>query len=176
MKILEFPELIQNCEYDCGAKALQAVLAYYGIDVEESVVLRAVGTTKKSGTPIKGIENTLKNYGLKYKSGSMNLKDIKCFIDKKIPVILLVQAWTEKRHVDWEKDWNDGHFVVAIGYDKKRVYFEDPFSFERTFLSYDELNDRWHGVDDKGVREVRHGIAVFGRKPLFSLKRKVHMS
>ena len=33
MKILDFPSLIQTYKHDCGAKVLQAVFAYYGIDL-----------------------------------------------------------------------------------------------------------------------------------------------
>jgi len=40
MKILDFPELRQTFNYDCGAKALQSVLAYYGIDIREEEIIK----------------------------------------------------------------------------------------------------------------------------------------
>ncbi len=42
------------------------------------------------------------------------------------PVILLMQAWSDPI-VDYTNDFDDGHFVVAIGYDLNYIYFEDPW-------------------------------------------------
>ncbi len=50
MKILDFPELVQTYDYDCGAKALQAVLAYYGIEKHEDVLMIAAKTNKEHGS------------------------------------------------------------------------------------------------------------------------------
>lgn len=174
MKILEFPMSIQTYDYDCGAKALQAVLAYYGICVKENVVLRLAGTKEKCGTPISGIRRTAKKYGLGCSCGEMAISEIKELINKKTPVIILVQAWTGNKQVDWKKTWKDGHFVIVIGYDKNKIYFEDPFVFRRTFLTYKELKERWHGVI-KGKKRHSFGIVISGKKPKFDLNKKRHM-
>ncbi len=42
------------------------------------------------------------------------------------PVILLMQAWSDPI-VDYTNNFDDGHFVVAIGYDLNYIYFEDPW-------------------------------------------------
>ena len=42
------------------------------------------------------------------------------------PVILLMQAWSDPI-VDYTNDFDDGHYVVAIGYDLNYIYFEDPW-------------------------------------------------
>ncbi|MBU2236000.1 C39 family peptidase, partial [Patescibacteria group bacterium] len=102
--------------------------------------------------------------------------DIKKFINKKIPVILLVQAWTNIKNVNWEKDWIDGHYVVAIGYDKNKIYFEDPSSISRTHLTYNELIKRWHDTDCDGKKYVNYGIAVYGKKPVYDLSKSKHMN
>lgn len=86
-----------------------------------------------------------------------------------------MQAWTEKENINWEKDWIDGHYVVAIGFTKDKILFEDPSSFERTFLKYDELNERWHDVGTDGKKYVHHGIAIYGKKPQFNRDEVVHM-
>jgi ABC-type bacteriocin/lantibiotic exporter with double-glycine peptidase domain len=174
MKILPFPELRQAYTYDCGAIVAEAILEYYGLDVREGIILKIAKTTR-AGTPPRKIIKIFEKYGLKCKAGEFAIKELKKFIDKKIPVILLVQAWTFNKKVNWEKDWKDGHYVVAIGYDKKKIYFEDPVSLMRTYLNYNELDKRWHDTDAKGKKYIHYGIAVFGKRPKFNPKKKIHM-
>ncbi|MFA6161522.1 MAG: cysteine peptidase family C39 domain-containing protein [Patescibacteria group bacterium] len=174
MKSITLPQLRQTYGYDCGAKAIQTVLVYYGIELREDHILKTAGTTK-NGTQIKGIIKVAEKNGLKTDSREMSIGDIKDYIDKKIPVILALQAWTAKKKVDWKKDWIDGHYVVAIGYTKDKILFEDPSSFERTYLKYNELEKRWHDMDIKGKKYDHHGIAVFGKKPKFDKDKLKHM-
>ncbi|MFH0752325.1 MAG: cysteine peptidase family C39 domain-containing protein [archaeon] len=174
MKKIVLPQLHQTFGYDCGAKALQTVLAYYNIKVREDHIMKYAKTTKK-GTPIGGILKVVTKYGLKFDSKQMSIEDIKKYINKKIPVILVLQAWTEKKKVNWETNWIDGHYVVAIGYTKDKIIFEDSSSFEHTFLRYPELEKRWHDIDANGKKYFHHGIAVFGKKPQFKREKLVHM-
>ena len=174
MKTITLPQLRQTYGYDCGAKALQSILVYYGIEVREDHIIKSAGTSK-DGTSIQGIIKVATKYGLKTDSRQMTINDIKEYIKKNIPVILVLQAWTEKKKVDWEKDWIDGHYVVVIGYTKDKILFEDPSSFKRTYLKYDELQKRWHDVDKDGKKYIHHGIAIFGKKPQFKGDEVVHM-
>jgi len=164
MKILPFPELRQTYGYDCGAKATQAVLAYYGIDVREDAIIKAAGTTKKIGTPVRGVLSVLRAHGLRARVQRMTIDQLKKAIDAKHPTLLVLQAWSEKKKVDWENDWVDGHYVVAIGYDKRHIYFEDPSSVLRTYLSFSELEKRWHDVGADGKRYLNAGIEVHGKR------------
>ncbi len=174
MKIIVLPQLRQTYCYDCGANALQSVLVYYGIEVREDCLIKLTGTSKE-GTSIKGIIKVAEKYGLKTESKQMTIDDIKWYIKKDVPVIIALQAWTEKEKVDWENDWVDGHWVVAIGYTKDKIIFEDPSSFVRVYLKYEELEKRWHDVDTNGKKYFHHGIAIFGKKPKFDRDKIVHM-
>ncbi|MDO8505043.1 MAG: cysteine peptidase family C39 domain-containing protein [bacterium] len=173
MKIISLPQLLQTYEYDCGAQALQAVLIYYGINVKGGDVMKMVNTSKR-GTLTKGITDAAKKYGLKSVVRKMSISDIRMYIDKKIPVLLQLQAWTGKKNVDWKDNWTDSHFVVAIGYAKNRIIFEDPYSINRVFLTTEELQARWHAKDD-GEKLLHYGIAIFGKKPNFQRDLIVHM-
>jgi ABC-type bacteriocin/lantibiotic exporter with double-glycine peptidase domain len=175
MKIANFPEFIQASDYDCGAMAMQAVLAYYGFDVGERKILKIVGTTRRHGTHVKGIERAAKKFGLKFRSRKMTVDQIKKYIDRKIPVIALLQAWTRRKGIKWEKDWRDGHYVVVIGYNTKKFYFEDPATILRTYLTFSEFEKRWHDVDTDGKKYVHHGIAIYGKKPQYDLRKSIHM-
>jgi len=163
MKIIKFPEVKQTFDYDCGAKSVQSVLFYYGIDAREDEIMRLALTDKRKGTLISGIIRAFKKYRLKTISGKMDIKKIKEFINKEIPVIILLQSWAGGKISNWQDNWKDGHYAVAIGYDSKKIYFEDPYSFVKTYLSYSELEERWHGMDGK-KKCFNYGIAVLGKK------------
>ena len=130
--------------------------------------------TSKKGTFFENIVKTAKKHGFKVDSRRMDLNDIGRYIDRKIPVIILLQAWSKRARKIWNKDWKEGHYVVAIGYDKKRIYFEDPYSFNRVFLPDKELIERWHDISGKN-KYVNYGIAIYGKNPKYNSKRIIHM-
>lgn len=173
MKILDFPNIRQTFDYDCGAKALQAVLAYYGIEIKEELLIKYAKTDPKKGTYIHEIVSTLDKFNLEHESKSMTIKDVKKYIDKNIPVLVLLQAWNGDK-IDYKTDYKDGHWVIAIGYDDDKIYFEDPYSFERTFLENKEFETRWHGKEDN-KKIVNHGIAVYGKTKSYSSEKIIHM-
>lgn len=171
----EFPQLRQTFNYDCGATALQSVMVYYGVELREDVLMKEAGTNKRFGTPVRGLTRVARKHGFSCCVKEMTTQDVIRSIKQKKPVIIILQAWTEMRRVDWSHDWIDGHYVVAIGFDAKNIYFEDPSSFTRTFLSFKELNDRWHDVDEK--KKVVDHIGIILTKKRFSkiFNEPVHM-
>jgi len=65
---------------------------------------------------------------------------------------------------------------VAIGYDNKKFYFEDPSAVIRTYLTFKELEERWHDIDAKTKKKFYHfGITFYGKKPKFKLNEAIHM-
>lgn len=173
MRLLNFPNLIQTYEYDCGATALQTVLAYYGIEVYESTLMKSAKTNKKDGTTIKGVLRTLKRYKLKFDAKKMSIQNLKDYIDKRIPVIILLQAWGRKG-TEYANDYRDGHWAVVIGYSGRKIFFEDPWAFTRTFLTNSELKKRWHETEG-GKKIANYGIAVYGKRPRYKSNRIAHM-
>ncbi|MCR4285207.1 MAG: C39 family peptidase [archaeon] len=164
MKHLKLPSYKQTHGYDCGAKTTQSVLSYYGIEMKEEKIMIGV-KTNKTGTPTCGIISFLKKKGLRcIDKENLTINDLKKQIDKGNPVIVLLQAYSNKPIKDWKKSWNSGHYVIAIGYDKEKVIFEDPMSSNRTYLDYKELEKRWHDlVQDRG--KIRNfGLIIKGKK------------
>ena len=168
--LLDFPELRQTYNFDCGACALASVLAYYGIDVREDTVMQIARTTR-GGTNIAGIVKTLRYYGLTPRCCT-SVAGIKSALDRQHAVILTLQAY-KASGAPYRRTWGDGHYVVAIGYDADRIYFEDPSSYKRTWLSFAELEDRWHDVD--GRRRLRHWGCVARGTPKYQSGDSVHM-
>lgn len=173
MKILEFPQLRQTFEWDCGAKALQSVLVYYGIEIREELLIQYAETNSEEGTSRANMIRVLEKYALHTEAKSMTIEDLRTYIDAETPILILIQAWSEK-NIDYTTDFHDGHWAVAIGYDKNTIIFEDPYSFQKVFLSNTELENRWHSEED-GEKVFHYGIAVFGKDPSYDSSKIIHM-
>ena len=173
MKLLDFPNLQQLYEYDCGACALQAVLIYYGVKTRRGLIMKCAKTHTKTGTLALGMKRVLKKFGLKCDDKKIDLKKIKRYIDKKIPILLLLQAWHPQK-VNYAISNASGHWVVAIGYDKNKIIFEDPYVSEKTYLTKQELKKRWHAKEN-GKIIMGYAIAVSGKKPTYNSKKIIAM-
>jgi len=112
---------------------------------------------------------------LKTKIGKMTASSIKRHIDKRTPVIVLLQAWTDKENVNWEENWEDGHYAVVIGYNSTKLFFEDPSSVARVYLTLEEFEKRWHDKGVSGKKYINYGIAVYGKRRRYDPKQAVHM-
>ena len=88
-------------------------------------------------------------------------------LDRGRPVLMMLQAWPEAAPpTGFASVWDSGHWLVAIGYDARGVYFEDP-SLEgaRGFLSHDALDERWHDIEGVDQRRVhRYGIEIWRQR------------
>lgn len=166
--IIDLPGGRQSYDFDCGAKALQILMAYYGVDVREHDLLDELNSDN-NGTRIEHMITVAEKYGFQVvaKYGT-TLDEVKQFIDSGYPVIVLVQAWAERYMTleDWREDNNDGHYVIVIGHYNDIIVFEDPASFRRTWLTEEEFTSRWHDVDPTTKERVESFAMVLqGKKP-----------
>lgn len=161
-RIAYLPDTLQFSDYDCGVVCIQTIMAYYGEDINEIRLFAKLKPSKQNGTKVERMANFFKHKGYKVFAGSMNIKRLKSYINKKIPVILLIQAWAPRK-VDYTKTENYGHYVIARGYNSKGIIIEDPAIFGQGFLTYKEFLKSWHG---EGTQYLScFGIAVWGKKP-----------
>ena len=155
-KLISYPELRQTFNYDCGATSFQQLLVYYGYEIREDDLIKLLGTEspniEEHGTDISAIVKIAKKFGLTaVVKTEMTIEDLHSLINKDIPIILLGQAWRDSDKRNWKTDFKDGHYFTAIGYNDGFMFFEDPSSFVRTYLSNQELLDRWHDMsEDRG--------------------------
>jgi predicted double-glycine peptidase len=167
--MIDLQNLRQTTDWDCGAKVLQTVMAYYGVDTRESRVLRELQTTRM-GTRPANMRRVAQKYGFKVRSGTgWTLEDIKRYVNLSIPVIVLLQAWAERPMTleDWARDYDDGHYAVVIDIKNEIVVFEDPSSFPHTWLTESEFLARWHDRDPRTRRKVNHfGMVLLGKDPV----------
>jgi predicted double-glycine peptidase len=174
-KILDFPELRQIYTYDCGASATQSVLAYYGYTKREDELLKKLKAVNvnifDNGVKTKDMLKLFKAHDLQAEIVyGLEAKGIIKYIDDELPVIVLLQAYKkDSDKVPYEKNYKAGHYVVAIGYDANRIIFEDPSSYTRTFLTFKELDARWHAVDDNNKpSDISVAIIVEGEPKFHS--------
>ncbi len=158
----------QTFAFDCGTTALQLVMAYYGVDIRGDELMDALGTGE-DGTPVSGIVRVAEEQGFTViaKAG-WTLKELKKILDQGYPVIVLVQAWADEFMTldEWKNDYDDGHYVIVIGYSKGVLLFEDPSSFHRTWLREREFLARWHDIDTDSHKKLEHfGIVLMGKEP-----------
>lgn len=159
----------QTYDFDCGAKALQTVMAYYGVDVREDELMETLGTGTQ-GTPVTGMVGVAQKHGFQVKaSGGWTLLEVKRTVESGHPVIVLVQAWVDRymTREDWRNDYEDGHYAIVIGFAKGVVLFEDPASFRRTWLREREFMVRWHDRDGRMNDNYEHfGMVLLGKEPV----------
>jgi predicted double-glycine peptidase len=169
-KILNVPITRQTFDYDCGAKALQTLLAYYGVDIREDSLLKELNVSKIDGSSIESIVKFVKRIGFDVEvRQKMTIDDIKHSIDENHPVLVLLQAWADQPLTaeQWRHTDTEGHYAIAIGYGKDRIIFEDPSSIYRTWLKTSEFLDRWHDKDPQTGKKIsQFGLILFGRESI----------
>ncbi len=123
LDLIKVPKLRQATDYTCGVCALQAVLAYYGEDVREDTLSRALKANTRQGTGYREIAaySRAHGYAVEIKKDAQ-LADLEAILKSRRPAICLIQAWADNKstgageNFDYSNDWQDGHYVVAIGF------------------------------------------------------------
>lgn len=160
----------QTFDFDCGAKALQLVMEYYGVEMREDNLLRELGTDRQNGTARANMAAVARKNGFEvFAAEDVSLDQLHDFIDRGYPVIVNVQAWADKYMTlaDWRTTFDYGHYAIVIGYEDHIIIFEDPSSIRRTWMSEKEFLGRWHDLDPSTGKQVRHfAMVLMGRQPV----------
>lgn len=161
---IDVPHVAQLEDYTCGPSALLAVCAYFGVGPErEELIGEHMGATEVGTDPAQLVA-AARRYGLRVaEHRGMTRRDLCAALRSGRPVILMLQAWAERPPRSYEGRWDHGHWVVAIGFDQRGVYFEDPaLHGTRGYLSFRALDERWHDVEGPTNEEVeRYGVVVW---------------
>ncbi|HWQ20504.1 MAG TPA: C39 family peptidase [Methanotrichaceae archaeon] len=170
---LQVPDTRQSINYSCGAAAFQAVLAYWGIDIEEGELMKLLNTTPDYGTDFNDMARVAQNMGLEADlRENLTLEDLNRSIKEGVPPIIDCQSWRGLAYsnTSWAEDWYDGHYMVVLGIDEDNVYFEDPYTLgHRGFMPCQEFLERWHNpggsAPSYSEKDYHVGIFIRGDKP-----------
>ena len=136
---IDLPSVEQQKTYTCGGAALRAVAELHGVGPDKEVHFeKLLKSNYDDGTTPESIVKIGKLLGLRpvAKTG-MTVKELVRYLDNQCPVICAMQAWGEPHN--YHKS-SSGHYVVAIGFTKDRIYFEDPsIKGSRGYLKYGRI-------------------------------------
>lgn len=165
------PDTTQQTAYSCGASCLQAICKYYGVGPDDEwEFVRALRTDHRLGSDPESIQRAAVRFGLRCRAyAPMTVTELKAELRRRHPVLLLIQAWGRerrdgrlRRRLDYRRQWRDGHWLVAIGYDRDTIYFEDPsLQAVRGYLRVAELELRWHHAGKHAVHLDHYGLALW---------------
>ncbi len=157
---IRVPLTYQSYDYTCGVEALQSILYYYGKEFRHDELAKALEPDPIKGTNYRKMIDFARSLGFQVDVLTyMSLEDLKKLIDARKPVIVAIQAWPDSP-VHWEESWEEGHYAVAAGYDKRNIYFMDPSTLGHyTFIPIPEFLDRWHDMDDQG-KLIHFGMVI----------------
>jgi predicted double-glycine peptidase len=164
------PDVRQMNPSACGVACVQAVAcAFFGEVYGEEHYWKLLGATQEQGTHPRAIVRGLRKIGLSAEMREgMTIEELRGHIDAGHLVILDFQAWGEPVGKDYAREWEDGHYTVAVGYNDDVIFIEDPSLLGSIgYLTNDELERRWHDYELEGGkrREYVHlGIVVRGRR------------
>lgn len=160
--MIPLPLRKQTSNYDCGPAALKSILSYFKVGPRSyNQFVKECGTTERDGTDPKNLIKVAKSYGLKTKEyHNMSIDQLEKLIDENKPVIVDIQAWGEEKQI---KNLSSGHYAIAVGYDNKKIYFQDPFYQAKNRRSMDkkEFVKRWKDKKTNGEILKQYGIAIW---------------
>lgn len=164
---LAVPDVRQTTGYTCGVSALQAVLAYYGIETRDDLLAQELGADPDKGVNPPAIIRVAQAHGLtaQLREG-MTVDEVAEVLRAGSPVLVALQAWSDRPRPNYRENWEDGHYAIIIAVERDAVVFEDPSVLgSRAVLSRQEFEERWHDTDGTH-RYVRMGIVFGGKTPL----------
>jgi len=161
-------ETRQSTEYSCGASSLQAVLSYWGKNVDEAELMQLLGTTPEEGTYPEAILRVARSLGFEAElKENVKLAEVKRVTDRGEPVMVLGQMWRSGVPGDapMSEEWDSGHWFIVLDVDNDYVYFEDPYTrMGKGFMPHELFEESWHNVMGGDLAKPKQiHVAVFIR-------------
>lgn len=121
--------VLQKYNFDCGVAATITILKNLGFkNVRYAKVAKELGVTREGVAPAEIVDYFRKfsNLKLKVKTGS-DINDLKKELKAGSLCMIAYQSWGKPEEV---KALECGHYSVAVGIDKGKVYLLDPTAYK----------------------------------------------
>jgi len=129
------PYFEQKKDYTCGPAVLRMVAAFFGASYTPEQLYVITNPNPNTGTSNSDMKKALKKLGLNTLSkNKADIKDIKRFIEKGLPVIV---NFIEPRGKQ------EGHYSLVIGMTDTEIIFNDPGYGENFRMGIPEFLSRW---------------------------------
>ncbi|MDD3263468.1 MAG: C39 family peptidase [Candidatus Nanoarchaeia archaeon] len=158
-ELINVPLIRQYSNYDCGAACVQSILGYFNFNVRLEDIIKTFKMNKNNCINCYEIPPFLKFFDIDSEiKKDFTIKELENCLDKNQPIMVALQS-NKPSNVKWKDCYNQGHFVIIIGYDKDYYYCMDPSTLGyRTFIDKKEFEKRWHDKDY--YNEVVHNFAI----------------
>ena len=156
--VLNFPDVVTVKNQPNIISVLVSVLAYYGIEVNAETLCCDLNTEKLNTTFVRSIIRVLKKYNLNVDQGIMNIDMLQNYIDRKIPIIVVLNKDVEEELMPCDES---EHFVVVMGYTDTKIFFEDPITNERNSLTIAGFDKKWKDIMHSNNIFRKFGIAAY---------------
>lgn len=147
----------------CGPASLKMIFDYYGFDKTEEEIAKMCDWNEKLGVSDKGIKKASEALGLKVEiKNESSFKDIKDYLDKKVPVIV---NWFTRGRIDYgESEVPDGHYSVVVDLDDEFIYLQDPEIGKLRKIKRDNFMKAWFDFEGENISKenliMRQIIAI----------------
>jgi predicted double-glycine peptidase len=162
--LLRVPLCRQATGYTCGVASLQSILYYYGYEIRQDNLAEELESNPETGTNYHKIMNAAQVRDIRVEARrDLTLDELKAALHGGKPVMVAIQAWADNPSL-YADDWDDGHWAIAIGYDKERIYLMDPSTLGNfTCIPVSEFLLRWHDLDSDNATRLIHFGLIFDK-------------
>jgi len=139
-RIIENVPFVKQKGFFCGPAAMASVMRFYGRDISQEEIAKAVYTPKLKGALISDMENYAREMGYKAETKNGDLNMLMSIIDEGVPAITLVDIGK----------WiiTQPHYYVVYGYDKsRRVFFLHTGFAGDQEINFSSLDKEWKKMD-----------------------------
>lgn len=125
----------QKTQWTCSAACLKAVMAHWGQNIPELIVIDAVGARKGRGAECDQIAAAARKFGfLAFEYSFDSLDQAKVLLDQDIPIICDIQSFNNP---------GKGHYVVMTAVEDTVELMDPNTPGNHRSISREEMDERW---------------------------------
>lgn len=149
VRSIDLPGRKQQTDATCGAACIGSILAHVGHDIGEKALARLLRTRHDGCDPVDFVR-VMRHYRVRFhEQRGMSESELCVALARGYPVVLGIRADDE------------GHWVVAVGADRRGVIVMDPWIGATRTIAWPLLAMTWWDIEGRPPRPmIRYGLIV----------------